>query len=91
MRERFLPIDRPFDSPPPELNDGGGPEGTAIGIYVTYTQRDDDASIRGSEGSARVENDSPPPELTDGGGPEGTAIRIDVTYAKSLQTIFEET
>ena len=30
MRERFIHIDRPFDSPPPELNDGGGPEGTAI-------------------------------------------------------------
>ena len=58
MRERFLPIDRPFDSPPPELNDGGGPEGTAIGIDVTYAQRDDDASIRGNEGSARVENNS---------------------------------
>ena len=29
MRERFLPIDRPFDSPPPELNNGGGPEGMA--------------------------------------------------------------
>jgi hypothetical protein len=23
MRERFLPIDRPFDLPLPELNDGG--------------------------------------------------------------------
>ena len=58
MRERFLPIDRPFDSPPPELNDGGGPEGTAIGIDVTYAQWDDDASIRSNEGSARVENNS---------------------------------
>ena len=56
MRERFLPIDRPFDSPPPELNDGGGPEGTAIGIDVTFAQRDNDASIRSSEGSVRVEN-----------------------------------
>ena len=54
MRERFLPIDRPFDSPPPELNDGGGPEGTAIGIDVTYAQRNDNASIRSNEGSARV-------------------------------------
>jgi hypothetical protein len=30
MSERFLSIDRTFDSPPPELNDGGGREGTAI-------------------------------------------------------------
>ena len=67
MRERFLPIDKPFDSPPPELNDGGGPEGMAIGIDVTYAQRDDDARIRGIEGGARVENDSPPPELNDRG------------------------
>jgi hypothetical protein len=56
MRERFLPIDRPFDLPPPELNGGGGREGTAIGIDVKYAQRDDGASIWGNEGSARVEN-----------------------------------
>jgi hypothetical protein len=30
MLERLIPIVRPFDSPPPELNDGGGREGTAI-------------------------------------------------------------
>jgi hypothetical protein len=36
MVERFLSIDRPFDSPPPELNDGGGREGTAIEIDVKY-------------------------------------------------------
>ena len=55
MSDRFLPIDRPFDSPPPELNDEGGQEGTAIGIDVTYTQWDDDASIWSNEGSSRVE------------------------------------
>ena len=49
---------------------------------MTFAQWDDDASIRGNEGSARVENDSPPPELNDGGGPEGTAIGIDVTYSQ---------
>jgi hypothetical protein len=32
MSERFLAIDRPFDSPPPGLNDGGGREITAIGM-----------------------------------------------------------
>jgi hypothetical protein len=56
MRERFLPIDRPFDLPPPELSDEGGREGTAIGIDVKYAQLSDDASMRGNEGSARVEN-----------------------------------
>jgi hypothetical protein len=34
MSERFLSIDRTFDSPPTELNDGGGREGTAIEIDV---------------------------------------------------------
>jgi hypothetical protein len=56
MRERFLPIDRPFDLPPPELSEEGGREGTAIGIDVKYAQLSDDASMRGNEGSARVEN-----------------------------------
>jgi hypothetical protein len=55
MSERFLSIDRPFDSPPPELNDGGGREGTEIEIDVKYAQGDDDSGIRGNEGSARVE------------------------------------
>jgi hypothetical protein len=36
MLERLLPIVRPFDSPPPELNDGGGREGTAKGIDKKY-------------------------------------------------------
>jgi hypothetical protein len=39
--ERLLPILRTFDSPQPELNDGGGREGTAIGIDVKYAQLDD--------------------------------------------------
>jgi hypothetical protein len=56
MSERFLPIDRPLHSPPPELIDGGGREGTAIGIDVKYAQGDDDASIRGNEGCERTEN-----------------------------------
>jgi hypothetical protein len=55
MSERFLSIDRTFDSPPTELNDGGGCEGTAKGIYVKYAKGDDYSGIRGSEGSARVE------------------------------------
>jgi hypothetical protein len=46
MSERFLSVDGPFDSPHPELNDGGGREGTAIGIDVKYAQGDDDAGIR---------------------------------------------
>jgi hypothetical protein len=58
MSERFLSFDRPLDSPPPELNDGGGREGTAIGIYVKYAKGDDDAGIRGNESSAGVENNS---------------------------------
>jgi hypothetical protein len=36
MCELLNPILRTFDSPPPELNDGGGREGTAIGIRVEY-------------------------------------------------------
>lgn len=56
MRERFLPIDRPFDLPLQEVNDGGGREGTEIGVDAEYARRDDDVSIRGFEGSARVEN-----------------------------------
>jgi hypothetical protein len=55
MRERFLPIDRPFDLPLQEVNDGGGREGTEIGVDAEYARRDDDVSIRGFEGSARVE------------------------------------
>jgi hypothetical protein len=47
-----------FHSPHPELNDGGGREGTTIGIYWKYAQRDDYASIWGNEGSARFENNS---------------------------------
>jgi hypothetical protein len=58
MSERFCSIDRLFDSQPPELNDGGGREGTAIGIDVKYAQGDDDAGIRGNEGIARFENNS---------------------------------
>jgi hypothetical protein len=58
MSERFISIDRSFDSPPPELNDGGGREGTSTGIDVNYAQGDDDSGIRGNEGSARVENNS---------------------------------
>jgi hypothetical protein len=58
MSERFLSIDRPFDSQPLELNDGAGRKETAIGIYVKYAQGDDDAGIWGYEGSARVENNS---------------------------------
>jgi hypothetical protein len=58
MSARFLSIDRPFDSPPPELNDGGRCEGTAIGIDVNFAQGDDDSGIRGNEGSARVEKHS---------------------------------
>ena len=49
---------------------------------MKFAQRDDDANIRGNEGSARVENDSPPPELNDKGGTEGTPIGIAVTYAQ---------
>jgi hypothetical protein len=58
MSERFLSIDRTFDSPPTKLNDGGGREGTAIEIDVKYAKGDDDACKRGNEGRARVENDS---------------------------------
>jgi hypothetical protein len=36
MRERLPSIDRLFDSPPPELNDGGGREVTAIGVDVKH-------------------------------------------------------
>jgi hypothetical protein len=56
--ERFLSIDRHFHSPPTELNDGGGREGTAIEIDAKYAQGDDDAGIRDNDGSARVENNS---------------------------------
>jgi hypothetical protein len=58
MSELFLSIDRRFGSPHPELNDGGGREGTAIGIDLKYAKGDDDAGIRVNEGSARVENNS---------------------------------
>jgi hypothetical protein len=58
MSKRFLSIYRPFDSPPPELNDGGGREGTAIGIDRKYAQGDDDSGMRGNEESARVDNNS---------------------------------
>jgi hypothetical protein len=58
MSARFLSIDSPFDSTPPELNDGEGREETAIGIDVKYAQGDDDTGIRRNEGSARVENNS---------------------------------
>jgi hypothetical protein len=30
-----------FDSPPPEIYDGGGREGTTIGIDVKHAQLDD--------------------------------------------------
>jgi hypothetical protein len=36
MLERLSSILRPFDSTPPELNDGGGREGTAIRTDVKY-------------------------------------------------------
>jgi hypothetical protein len=55
MSERFISIDRPFNSPPIELNDGGGREETAKGIDVKYAQDDDDSGIWRNEGSARVE------------------------------------
>jgi hypothetical protein len=58
MSERFLSSYRSFDSPPLELNDGGGRKVTAIWIDVKYAQGDDDSEIRGNEGSARVENNS---------------------------------
>jgi hypothetical protein len=58
MSERFFSIDRPFGSPPPELNDRGGHEEKATGIDVKYAQGDDDAGIWGNEGSSRVENNS---------------------------------
>jgi hypothetical protein len=56
LLELLLPIVRPFDSPPPELNDGGGREGTAVGTDVNYTKLDGYVSIRGNEGSVMVEN-----------------------------------
>jgi hypothetical protein len=56
MRERFLPIDRPFDRQPPELNNGGGHEETEIGVDAEYARRDAVISISGNESSARVEN-----------------------------------
>jgi hypothetical protein len=56
MRERLLPVVRTFDYPPPEVNDGGGREGTAIGIRVKYAQRDHYGSILGNEGSLMVES-----------------------------------
>jgi hypothetical protein len=37
MRERLLPIDRPFDLPLQDLNDVGGREGTEIGVDAEYT------------------------------------------------------
>jgi hypothetical protein len=58
MSKRFLSIYRPFDSPPPELNDGGGREGTVVGIDGKYAQGDDDYGRRGNDGSARVDNNS---------------------------------
>jgi hypothetical protein len=58
MSERFLSFDRPFDSRSPELNYGGGRKETAILIDVKNAQGDDDAVIRGNEGSGRVENNS---------------------------------
>jgi hypothetical protein len=48
MPKRLFPIEMPFHSPPSELNDGGGREGTAIGIDVKYAQRDDCVNIRGN-------------------------------------------
>ena len=62
MRERFLSIDRPFDSPPPELNDGGGPKLKAIGIDVTNAQRTTMLAygvmrvVRGSKTTRRLQN-----------------------------------
>jgi hypothetical protein len=58
IKKQVLPVDRLFDSPPPELNDGGVCEGTATGVEVKYAQDDDDSGIRGNEGSARVEYNS---------------------------------
>jgi hypothetical protein len=54
MSERFFSNDRPFYSPSRELNDGGGREGTEIGIDVKYAEGNDDAGIRGNKGNARV-------------------------------------
>jgi hypothetical protein len=54
--ERFIPIDRPLGLPLQDLNDGGGREGTELGIDAEHVRRNDDVSIQGNEGSAMVEN-----------------------------------
>jgi hypothetical protein len=56
VRENFLLIEMPFALTPPESNDRGGHEGTEIGRILKYAQPDDEDSIRGNEGSERVEN-----------------------------------